>query len=126
MVAKLARSVLIADDDSSLRESLREALGERGWETHTVGTAPDAVEFCRVRVVRLAIVDMGMPGLTGLETLQAIHEEVESLPLIAITADRDRWNRDEVLGVGAFDLLWKPLRVGTLVDRMEAALASSN
>lgn len=122
MVPVYTRSVLIADDDPGIRESLRETLDLAGWETWTAEDGRGAVEVVRVRVVRVALVDMRMPDMTGLETLRELRRIVAMLPVIAMTADRDRWARDEVVAAGAFDLLWKPLRVADVVGALERAL----
>jgi len=116
------RSVLIADDDPALRESLNDFLARRGWETHLAGDGGEAVAVLRVRVVRVALVDMRMPDMTGLEALREMHRLVALLPVIAMTADRDRWVREEVLAAGAFDLLWKPLRPEEVTGALERAL----
>jgi CheY-like chemotaxis protein len=119
------RSVLIADDDPDLRDSLKETLDREGWETWTAEDGREAVEVFRVRVVRVALVDMRMPGMTGLETLRALRAIAEALPVVAMTADRDRWVREDVLAAGAFELLWKPLRRADVVDALERALRAT-
>ncbi len=122
MVAFQPRSVLIADDDPGIRDSLRETLDREGWETITAEDGRGAVEVVRVRVVRVALVDMQMPDMSGLEALREIRRIVELLPIIAMTADRDRWAKEEVVAAGAFDLLWKPLRREDVVGALERAL----
>ena len=116
------RSVLIADDDPGIRDSLQEILDREGWETWTAEGGREAVAIIRVRVVRVALVDMRMPDMSGLETLRELHRVVSMLPVIAMTADRDRWERDAVVAAGAFDLLWKPLRRADVVGALERAL----
>lgn len=122
MVALPARSILLADDDPGLRESLAEALGRAGWKTVTATAGDEAVDLLRVRVVRVALVDLHMPGLSGLDTLHALHGIEAVLPIVAMTADRDRWRREDVMAAGAFDLLWKPLRVASVLETLERAL----
>lgn len=122
MVARHPRTVLIADDDPGIRESLTELLGRSGWETVTAKEGDEAVAIVRVRMVLVAMVDLRMPGMSGLETLRALHEVSEPLPIVAMTADRDRWERDEVVAAGAVDLLWKPLRRDRVFRALEAAL----
>jgi CheY-like chemotaxis protein len=125
VVSLPVRSVLIADDDPALRESLQEALDREGWETWTAEDGREAVEVYRVRVVRVALVDMRMPGMDGLETLRALRAVAEALPIVAMTADRDRWVREDVLAAGAFELLWKPLRRADVVGALERALRAT-
>jgi len=124
VVALPSRSVLIADDDPGIRESLGDFLGRRGWETHLAEDGGMAVAVIRVRVVAVALVDMRMPDMTGLEALREMHRWVSPLPVIAMTADRDRWVREEVLAAGAFDLLWKPLRLDEVTRALDRALTT--
>jgi DNA-binding NtrC family response regulator len=124
MVAILPRSVLIADDDPGVRESLHEILDRAGWETHLAEDGHQAIEIIRVRVVRVALVDMRMPDLSGIETLRELHLVTATLPVIAMTADRDLWVKDDVVAAGAFDLLWKPLRRDEVMGALERALRS--
>jgi DNA-binding NtrC family response regulator len=123
VVRPLPRSVLIADDDPGLRESLGDYLGRRGWETHLAEDGDEAVAVVRVRVVTVALVDMRMPDMTGLETLREMHRWAAPLPVITMTADRDRWVREEVLAAGAFDLLWKPLKLEDVTRALDRAMA---
>ena len=122
MVPVQPRSVLIADDDPGIRESLQESLAGRGWDTVLAEDGPQALQVIRVRVVRVALVDMRMPGMSGLETLRELRRAVALLPVIAMTADRDLWVREELVAAGAFDLLWKPLRLAEVVGALERAL----
>lgn len=126
MVPVHPRSVLIADDDPGIRESLREVLNREGWETHLAEDGGQALAVVRVRVVRVALVDMRMPDMSGLDALREMHRIVALLPVIAMTADRDRWARDDLLAAGAFDLLWKPLRRTVVVDALERALRAAD
>lgn len=125
MVALSPRSVLIADDDPGNRDALQEILDREGWETFTAEDGRGAVEVVRVRVVGVVLVDMQMPDMSGLEALHEIRQIVALLPVIAMTADRDRWAKDEVVAAGAFDLLWKPLRRDAVVGALDRALQSA-
>jgi DNA-binding NtrC family response regulator len=122
MVAIPARSVLVADDDPGIRESLHEFLDREGWETHLAEDGRQAIEVIRIRVITVALVDMRMPDLSGIETLRALHRVTATLPVIAMTADRELWVREDVVAAGAFDLLWKPLRRDEVVGALERAL----
>lgn len=122
MVAVHPRSVLVADDDPGIRESLREVLHREGWETHLAEDGRQAIEIIRFRVVRVALVDMRMPDMSGIETLRELHRLVALLPVIAMTADREIWVKEEVVAAGAFDLLWKPLRRNEVMGALERAL----
>jgi len=63
-----------------------------------------------------------MPALSGIETLRELHRLMSWLPVIAMTADRDLWVREDVVAAGAFDLLWKPLRRAEVMGALDRAL----
>lgn len=126
MVAVQPRSVLIADDDPGIRESLQEVLDQEGWETCTAEDGRQAIEIIRVRVFRVAMVDLQMPEVSGLETVRELHSIVRALPVVAMTADRDRWAKADVVAAGAFDLIWKPLRLADVRSVLERALRSAS
>ena len=108
-----------------MRDALRETLDREGWQTITAEDGREAIEVVRVRVVRVALLDMQFPDMSGLEALRGIRQVVAMLPVVAMTADRDRWARDEVVAAGAFDLLWKPLRREVVLGALEKALAGT-
>jgi CheY-like chemotaxis protein len=122
MFSALPRSVLIADDDPGIRESLRDVLDQDGWETVVAENGHDALMLVRVRVVTVAMVDMGMPDMQGVETLRALRIAAEKLPLVAMTADRGRYAKDDLLKAGAVELLWKPLRIPEVRRALDQAL----
>ena len=122
MVSIPPRSVLIADDDPGIRESLQEILAQEGWEAHLAEDGRQAIEIIRIRVIRVALVDMRMPDMSGIDALREMHRLIALLPVIAMTADRDQWVRDDVVAAGAFDLLWKPLRRAEVTGALERAL----
>jgi CheY-like chemotaxis protein len=122
LVAAPIRSVLIADDDPGIRESLREVLGRDGWETVVAENGHDALLMVRVRVVHVAMVDMGMPDMQGVETLRALRRASERLAMVAMTADRGRYAREDLVAAGAMDLLWKPLRIPEVRRALAEAL----
>ena len=122
MVSIPPRSVLIADDDPGVRESLQEILAQEGWEAHLAEDGRQAIEIIRIRVIRVALVDMRMPDMSGIDALREMHRLIALLPVIAMTADRDQWVRADVVAAGAFDLLWKPLRRAEVTGALDRAL----
>ncbi len=122
MVATQRRSVLIADDDTGVRDSLVEALTRAGWETYPAEGGREAIEVVRVRVVSVAIVDLGMPDLSGFDTVRELHRLVRLLPVIAMTGDRDESLRARAAEAGARELLWKPIERARVLRALEEAL----
>src|SRR5260370_11419619 len=81
-------NILIADDDSECRRALREIMEPEGFHTLLASCGEEAIDIVRDAVVHLALFDMYMPTLTGLETLTIVRQQVNiSLPCILITGD---------------------------------------
>ena len=102
---------LVVEDETQLRESLQQRLTEQGY---TVDVAPDGEEGLfagRELPIDVAVIDLGLPKLAGLDLIRKLRAEKKSFPILILTA-RDRW-QDKVEGLqcGADDYLAKPFQV---------------
>jgi DNA-binding NtrC family response regulator len=116
-VVKTGYSILVADDDPDCREAIRETLDREGFRTVAATCGTEAIEIVRRRekVIHATILDMFMPDLTGLETLEAMFAMVDRLPAILVTADRSKELLMKAMEAGAYTLLRKPLSSGLIV-----------
>src|SRR5438093_2570601 len=91
MTATVARpySILITDDDVGCREVLRDIVEPEGYRTHLASSGEEALEIVQHQPIHLALLDMHMPRLTGLETLELVRHINALLPCILVTADPD-------------------------------------
>jgi DNA-binding NtrC family response regulator len=80
-------SILITDDDPGCREALRDIVAEEGYRTVLAASGEEAVDIVRDEPVHLALLDMHMPRLSGLETVQLVRQFNALLPCILVTAD---------------------------------------
>jgi two-component system response regulator PhoP len=114
--------VLIVEDEQSLRESLRASLTDAGF---TVDVAADGEEglFAALEYpLDLAIVDLGLPKLPGLELIRRARTAKKTFPILVLTA-RDRWqDKVEGLQAGADDYVSKPFHTEELLARLQALL----
>lgn len=116
---------LIVEDEPVLRESLRARFADRGF---TVDVAPDGEEGLfagREYPIDVAVIDLGLPKLSGLDLIRKLRAERKSFPILILTA-RDRW-QDKVEGLqcGADDYLAKPFQFEELLARTQALLRRS-
>ncbi len=116
---------LIVEDETQLRESLQLRLIEQGY---TVDVAPDGEEGLfagRELPIDVAVIDLGLPKLAGLDLIRKLRAEKKSFPILILTA-RDRW-QDKVEGLqsGADDYLAKPFQFEELLARLQALLRRS-
>jgi len=118
--------ILIIDDDALVRQSLTAILGTLGHETVTAGTAVDGIDRAEDTPVDVALVDMKMPGLDGLEAVKAIARMEPRIPVIgmsggSLNADIDYAVLAVKLGAKAF--LRKPFTRAELVGVIGSAVA---
>ncbi len=117
-------SVLVVEDDAPLRRALRTSLRARDLVVHEAGSGEEAVIMAADRLPDVVLLDLGLPGIDGLETLQRLRTFSDA-PVIVLTA-RDR-PKDKVaaLDAGADDYITKPFDIDELLARVRAALRRS-
>ena len=104
-------TILIVDDDPRLRQSFEKLLTAEG---HTVWTAPDgetALNMVRANSPDVVIMDIRMPGMSGLETFKVMHQIEPKLPVIIMTAFGTTETAIETTKLGAFDYVLKPFEI---------------
>src|SRR4051812_32867837 len=118
--------LLLVEDEQPLRESLRDQLAKQGF---TVDAAADGEEglYCgREYEIDVAVIDLGLPKLSGLELIRKLRADSRSFPILVLTA-RDRWQEKvEALQAGADDYLVKPFHFEELLARCQALLRRSS
>ncbi len=116
--------ILVADDDAIVRHLLVNGLRALGYEAHAVADGEQALAEAVRRRPDLAVLDVSMPGLDGLELTRRMreHADLRDLPVVLLTARTEPEDVAEGLGAGADDYLGKPFRVVELQARIEAAL----
>lgn len=120
----MARHILIVDDDQLFRRSLSLQLDQVGYRTSTAANAEDALALARRDRPDLILLDVGLPGMDGLEALRHIQKEMD-VPVIFVTARRREL--DEILGLelGADEYITKPFNPDILQARVKAVLRRS-
>jgi two-component system phosphate regulon response regulator OmpR len=118
--------VLVVDDDDRLRTLLRRYLAEQGFIVSTASKAADARAKLKHLSYDLMVLDVMMPGETGIELTQSLRDITKSssrqLPILLLTARGEASDRIEGLEVGADDYLHKPFEPRELVLRINAIL----
>lgn len=119
----MARRILLVDDDALLRRSLAFTLEKAGYEAVTAASAEDALAQVQAKPPDLILLDIGLPGMDGLDALQQLRRRMgTATPVIFLTARRREL--DEVLGLqlGADDYVTKPFDSDVLLARIKAVL----
>jgi len=115
-------SVLITDDDVGAREALRDIVEPAGYRAVLASSGEEALDIVREEPVHLALFDMHMPRLTGLETMQLVHQINAVLPCILVTADATEDLMRQAFSVRAYSVIPKPVSPNMLLYTMVRAL----
>jgi DNA-binding response OmpR family regulator len=114
--------LLLIEDDPRIREIVERGLGARGFVVTSAADGPAGVELARKLEVDLVLLDLVLPGRSGLEVLQDVRAIKPRVPVIALTALADMRSRVGGLDAGADDYITKPFAVEELAARVRARL----
>jgi two-component system response regulator PhoP len=114
--------LLFIEDENALRSQLQAQLEAQGYTVDACADGEEGLYTAREYPLDAAIVDLGLPGMSGLEVIRALRAEGATLPILILTA-RDRWqDKVEGLEAGADDYLTKPFHAEELLARIKALL----
>jgi two-component system, response regulator PdtaR len=115
-------SILITDDDPGSREALRDIVEPEGFRTLLASSGEEALDIVHAERVHLALLDMHMPKLTGLETLELVHQFDAILPCILITANPTEGLMREAFRARAYSVIPKPVSKNVVLYTVVRAL----
>ncbi len=121
----MAKHILVVDDDTLLRRSLSLQLEQAGYRASTAVSAEDALALARRDPPDLILLDVGLPGMDGLEALRQFQREMEAVPVIFVTARRRELDTILGLELGADDYITKPFNPDVLLAHIKAVLRRS-
>jgi len=119
--------ILVVDDEPHIRRVLSAVLGQKGYEVKTASDGLAGLDELAVEDADLVILDLMMPGASGLEILSKIRSDPEhsETPVIILTAKGQDTDRDAALAGGANDFLTKPFSPKKLIARIEEILGEA-
>ena len=119
------RLVLIADDDEDIRMLVRTTLERAGCEVMAACDGVEALELARIRMPDLAVLDVSMPELDGLEALRRLraNEEIAAVPVLLLSARAQETDVECGLEAGASGYIVKPFSPRELIDRVDELLS---
>src|SRR5438270_399125 len=115
-------SVLITDDDRGCREALQSIVEPEGFRALLASSGEEAIDIVRHEAVHVALFDMNMPTLTGLETLEMVRQFNALLPCILVTADVSEWLMRQALRARAYSVIAKPVSKNVVLYTVVRAL----
>ena len=117
-------SILIVDDDENLRRLLQAAFHENGFRVQTATGGREALDRLQIEKPQCMLLDLEIPGLKGLDLLQALHKDppAPNLVIMVLSATSDIELKLACLAAGAHEYLVKPVDVRELVARVQRFL----
>lgn len=120
----MAKYILVVDDDALLRRSLSLQLEQVGYRTNTAASAEDALALIKRDPPDLILLDVGLPGMDGLEALKHFQQDID-VPVIFVTARRRELDTILGLELGADGYITKPFNPDVLLAHVKAVLRRS-
>jgi len=119
--------ILVAEDDRDIAELIARYLEKSGWDPHVAASGDEALAYARAHVVDVVILDVMLPGMSGLEVCRALRADraTAAVPIIMLTARGEEADRVIGLEIGADDYVAKPFSPNELVARVRALLRRS-
>ena len=115
--------ILIADDDEVSCQFFAETLESEGFRVQQVTSGDAALACLENTTYDLLIIDVRMPGMSGLEATRIVHEKYPALPIVVMTAFGSIETAVEAIHEGAFDFISKPMNLAELKNIVARALA---
>jgi DNA-binding response OmpR family regulator len=113
--------ILVVEDDEDIVDVLRRTLRGEGYEVSAVGDGPGALELASSFVPDLVVLDLGLPGMDGVEVCRKLRQEGD-VPVLMLTARTETGDMVEGLDSGADDYLTKPFERAELLARIRSLL----
>ena len=118
----MSQTILIIDDEKTIRWSLSEALKESGYQVSDAGSAENGVELFKQKSADLVLLDLKLPGISGIEVLKEIKSIDPGVPVIMMTAYGEVDTAVEAMKNSAYDFVLKPFALEKLKVTISNAL----
>src|SRR5437867_1343408 len=121
----MSETILVVDDEENIRHTLRGVLADEGFEVLEAPDGRRALELLQHAAPRLAIVDVWMPEMDGIELVERMRNQAPGVPIIVISGHGTIETAVRVIRLGAFDFLEKPFPLDALLSVVGRALGTS-
>jgi DNA-binding response OmpR family regulator len=114
--------ILVAEDDRDIADLIALYIRKAGWDPHVVSSGSEALAYARANPVDALVLDVMMPGMSGLEVCRTLRTDktTAAIPIIIVTARADETDRILGLDLGADDYIAKPFSPNELIARLRA------
>src|SRR5713101_3404091 len=123
-MSKSGARILVVDDEVEILRALQRSLTAHGFEVFTASSGEDALEAIIQHRPDLMLLDLGLPGISGLEVTKRVREQ-SSLPIIVLSVKDAERDKVQALDLGADDYVSKPFGMNEVLARIRVALRHS-
>ncbi len=113
----MAKKILIIDDELEICKMITEFLFDAGYSTSYALNGPDGLAMIKKDLPSLVLLDIGLPGMDGIEVMRLLHEQFPALPVVILTGHWDPETVKKMAGLGALEYLTKPIHLETLQNQ---------
>lgn len=117
--------ILLVDDEAAIRRALRTTLQELGFETVEASRGEEALHLMRAQSFDVVLLDLNMPGIGGMKTLERLRASYPRLPILILTVRDEEQDKIEALEIGADDYITKPFSMRECIARIRTAVRRS-
>jgi len=116
--------ILIVEDNEKNLKLVRDVLQVKGYATLDAGTAEDGLKIARARLPDLILMDIQLPGMSGIDALKALRAApaTAGIPVIAITASVMQQDRQQIMSAGFNGFIEKPINLRNFLDTVQRAM----
>jgi two-component system response regulator AtoC len=118
----VSERILVVEDDENMRFVIVEALTTKGFIVEEATSAEEAIDKTRALAADVVLMDVGLPGMDGIEAIDCVHQVDDIVPVIVITAQNAKEVALEAVAKGAYDFFTKPFKLGELEFVVRRAL----
>lgn len=113
--------ILVVDDEHDFLKLIKRRLTKRNVDVETVTNGEEALAFLAEHPVDVVILDVRMPGMSGIDVLKEIRKRFRDVEVIMLTGHGSMQSGIEGISLGAYDYILKPFSIDNLLDRIRAA-----
>lgn len=113
----MPKKVLIIDDEPEICKMITEFLFDAGYAASYALNGPDGLAMIKKDLPSLVLLDIGMPGMDGIEVMRLLREQYPALPVVVLTGHRDTEPVKKMAELGACEYLTKPIQLDTLLHQ---------
>ncbi|MGD2116963.1 MAG: response regulator transcription factor [Chromatiales bacterium] len=118
--------ILVIEDEATLRNQLQQQLVKKGFSVDAAADGEEGLYLGSEYPMDLAVIDLGLPGMSGIEVIRQLRDHHRDFPILILTARSNWQDKVEGLEVGADDYLVKPFHIEELLARVNALLRRSS